>query len=67
MDKSGRQETAETRSGDDGCGGGKQQQQRQTTTATDGNGMQDWAADYDGEGWERAANNDGIKRKGRRR
>jgi hypothetical protein len=31
-------------------GGGEGQQQRWTMTAVDNNGMQDWAADYDGEG-----------------
>ncbi len=35
--------------------------------AADADGTQDRAADYDGEGRERAVNNDGIKRKGRRR
>ncbi len=40
---------------------------RRRTTAADEDGTRDRAADYDGEGWERAANNDGIKRKGRRR
>ncbi len=66
-------------SGDDGCGsrrwqqrttmavveddgeGGWQQQRR--TTATDDNGTQDWVADYEGEGGERAANNNGIRHK----
>ena len=41
--------------------------QRRRMTAADDNGTQDWAADYDGEGRERAANNDGIKHKGWRR
>jgi hypothetical protein len=40
-------------------GGGRQQQQRQTITAADDNGMQDWAADYKGEGQERAARDNG--------
>ncbi len=31
------------------------------TTAEDDNGMHDWAADYKGEGGERAANNNGIR------
>ena len=38
---------------EDGSGG--QQRQRQTTTAADDNGMQDWAADYKGNGQEQAA------------
>ncbi len=79
IDKSGRQETAETRSGDDGCGGGRWrqwmapgadnndgnggQQQRWTTKAADDNSIQDWVANYEGEGGERAANNNGIRQK----
>ncbi len=75
MDKGGRREKAETRSGDDGCGGGSWQrwtstaaddddsdggqQQRRTTKAADDNGTQDWAAYCEGEGGERAANNNG--------
>jgi hypothetical protein len=47
--------------------GGGQQQRWRRTTAADNDGSQDWAADYDREGWERTANNDGIKHKGRRR
>ncbi len=47
-------------------GGGRQQRWRRTTAADD-DGTQDRVADYDGEGWEQAANNDGIKPKGRRR
>ncbi len=41
--------------------------QRWRTMAADDDGTRDRAADYDGEGRERAANNDGIKRKGWRR
>ncbi len=33
----------------------------------DDNGMQDWAAAYNGEGQERAANNDGIRHQQKRR
>jgi hypothetical protein len=33
------------------------------TKAADNNGMQDWAADYKGEGGEWAANNNGIRQK----
>ncbi len=40
-----------------GKGGGQQQQ---TTTAADNDGTQDLAADYEGEGGEQAANNNGI-------
>ncbi len=36
-------------------GGNGQQRQRQTMTAADDNSMQDWAADYKGDGQERAA------------
>ncbi len=36
-------------------GGGRQRWQRQTMIAAEDNGMQDWAADYNGEGQERAA------------
>jgi hypothetical protein len=35
-------------------GGGGQRRQRQTTTAADDNGMQDWVADYEGDGQGRA-------------
>ncbi len=79
MDKSGQQETAETQSGDDGCSGGSWRQwksmaaeeddgnggQREgwTTKAADDNGTQDRAADYKGEGGERAANKNGIRQK----
>jgi hypothetical protein len=44
---------------DDNGDGGRRQQQ--TTTAVDNNGRQDRAADYKGEGGERAANNNGIR------
>jgi hypothetical protein len=44
---------------DNSDGGG---QWRRTVAAND-DGMRDRAADYDGEGRERAANNDGIKNK----
>ncbi len=37
------------------------QQQQQTTTAADNNGTQDRTADYEGEGGERAVNNNGIR------
>jgi hypothetical protein len=40
-------------------GGGGQRWQRQTTTVADNNGMQDWAADYKGDGHERAARDGG--------
>jgi hypothetical protein len=39
--------------------GGRQQQQM--ATAADNDGTQDWAADYKGEGGERAANNNGLR------
>ncbi len=39
------------------------QQQRRTTKAADDNGTQDRAAEYKGEGGERAANNSGIRQK----
>ncbi len=48
---------------DNSDGGGR----RRWTTAADDNGTQDWAADYNGEGWEWAENNDSIKHRGRRR
>ncbi len=38
---------------EDGSGG--LQRRRQTTTAADNKGMQDWAADYEGDGQEWAA------------
>jgi hypothetical protein len=38
-------------------------QQRRTTTAVDDDGTQDPAADYEGEGGERAANNNDIREK----
>jgi hypothetical protein len=44
---------------DNNNGNGRRQQQ-QTTTAADNDGTQDWAADYEGEGGEQAANNNGI-------
>ncbi len=78
-DKSGRQETAETRSGNDGCDSGRWQRltttvagndygkgrklQWQTTKAVDDDGMQDQAGDYKGEGGEQMANNNGIRQK----
>ncbi len=40
-------------------GGSKQQRQRQTMTAADNSGMQDWAANYKGEGQERAVGDGG--------
>ncbi len=40
-------------------GGGGQRRQRQTMTAADNNGMQDWAADYEGDGQEPAARDGG--------
>ncbi len=48
---------------DNSDGGGR----RRWTTAADDNGTQDRAADYNGEGRERAENNDSIKHKGWRR
>ncbi len=79
MDKGGQQEMVETRRGDDGCGSGSWRQwtstaadkddgdggqrQRRTTKAADNDGMQDQAADYEGEGEEQAANNNGIRQK----
>ena len=45
---------------EDDNGNGRQQLQR-TTTAADDNGMQGWAADYEGEGGEQATNNNGIR------
>ncbi len=47
----------------DGDGG---RRQRWTTKAADDYGMQDRAADYEGEGGERAANNNGIRPVGQR-
>ncbi len=41
--------------------GGRQQQQQRMTTVADDDGTRDWAADYEGEGGERAANNNGIR------
>jgi hypothetical protein len=40
-------------------GRGRQRRRRQTTTAADDNGMQDWAADYEGDGQGRAARDGG--------
>ncbi len=48
---------------DDGDGGRRQQQ---TTKAADDDGTRDRAADYKGEGGERAANNNGIRPAGQR-
>ncbi len=78
-DKSGGQERAETRSGNDGCGGGRWRQwttmvvdkdnsnggrqQWRKTKAADDDGTKDQAADYKGEGEERAANSNGIRQK----
>ncbi len=45
---------------DNGDGGGQQRRWR-TTTAADDDGRRDRAADYEGEGGERAANNNGIR------
>jgi hypothetical protein len=45
-------------------GGSGRQRQRRTTTAADDNGMQDWAADYKGDGQGQAAR-DGRDRKWR--
>ncbi len=42
-----------------GDGGGRQRQRRGTMTAADTNGMQDWAADYKGDGQERTARDGG--------
>ncbi len=40
-------------------GGRGRRRQRQTTTAADDNGMQDWAADYEGDGQGRMARDGG--------
>jgi hypothetical protein len=40
-------------------GSSRQKRRKQTTTVADDNGMQDWAADYEGDGQERAAR-DGV-------
>ncbi len=48
---------------DDGNSG---QVQRQTTQAGDDDGPQDQLADYEGEGGEQAANNNGIRPTGQR-
>ncbi len=39
--------------------GGGQQRQRRTMTAADNNSMQDWMADYEGDGQERVARDGG--------
>jgi hypothetical protein len=49
-----------TAKADNNKGDGRQHQQ-QTMTATDDNGTQYRAADYKGEGGERATNNNGIR------
>jgi hypothetical protein len=49
-----------TATADNNNGNGGQKQQRMTAVA-DNDGMQDRAADYKGEGGERAANNNGIR------
>ncbi len=50
-------------SGDDGCGGRRRWQQttmaKVLTISADDNSMQDWAADYDGEGQEWVAREGG--------
>ncbi len=40
-------------------GGSRGQQQRRTTTAAEDNGMQDWVADYKGDGQEWAKRDGG--------
>ncbi len=40
-------------------GGSRKLQQRPTTTAADDNGMQDWVADYKGDGQEWVARDGG--------
>ncbi len=42
--------------------GGKLHQQRRTRIVAEDNGMQDWAADYNGKGQERAAREGGDSR-----
>ncbi len=54
------QRTTTTAMADDNNGDGGWWQQR-TTTAADDNDMQDRVADYEGEGGERAAHNNGIR------
>jgi hypothetical protein len=70
-------------SGNDGCGGKRWQQwttmalvedssnggrqQRQTTKAADDDGIQDQATDYEGEGGERAGNNNALGQRSRER
>jgi hypothetical protein len=46
------------RNSNDGCGGGRHWQWQMTTMA-DNDGTQDWVADYEGEGQERAARDSG--------
>jgi hypothetical protein len=62
------QERAVRNSGDSGVvmmaavaedGGNGRQWRRQTMTAADNNGLQDWVADYKGDGQERAARDGG--------
>ncbi len=57
--RAGSERRQRQQSGDDGCGSSGQQLRRQTTTAADSNGMQDWAATYEGDGQERAARDGG--------
>ncbi len=45
----------------DNDGGNGGQQQQQMTTAAEDDGTQDWAANYEGEGGEWVANNNGIR------
>jgi hypothetical protein len=47
----------------DGVNGNSRRQQWRMTKAADNDGTQDWAADYKGEGGERAANNNNIRQK----
>ncbi len=49
---------------DDGGNGGRRQQR--TTKATDDDSTLDQAVDYEGEGGERTANNNGIRPAGQR-
>jgi hypothetical protein len=78
-DKSRWRETAETQGGNDGCDNGRWRrwtttaaddndsdggrQHRQTTKVADDNGTQDRTVNYEGEGGERAANNNGFRQK----
>ncbi len=52
--------TTKTATADDKNGNGGRRHQ-QMTTAADDDSMQDWAADYKGEGGEWVANNNGIR------